>query len=121
MRKLKDKPHAERSIRYVRERFFKGGSFRDLQDCRRQAERWCREVAGLRVHGTMLRSRSLEEKATLTQEFARRMLPLFASGRLAPVIDAVYALEDVAEAHRHMEANANFGKIVLRVGDGGRP
>lgn len=72
----------------------------------------------LRVHGTMLRSRSLEEKATLTQEFARRMLPLFASGRLVPVIDAVYPLEEVAEAHRHMEANANFGKIVLQVGDG---
>lgn len=52
VRKPKDKPHVERSIQYVRERFFKGGSFRGLEDCRRQAERWCREVAGLRVHGT---------------------------------------------------------------------
>jgi len=39
-------------VRYVRERFFKGGSFRDLEDCRQQAEHWCSEVAGLRVHGT---------------------------------------------------------------------
>lgn len=49
VRKPKDKPHVERSIPYVRERFFKGGSFHDLEDCRQQAERWCREVAGLRV------------------------------------------------------------------------
>ena len=52
MRKPKDKPHVERSIQYVRERFFKGATFRDLEDCRQQAERWCNEVAGLRVHGT---------------------------------------------------------------------
>lgn len=68
----------------------------------------------LRVHGTVLRSRPLEEKAALTQEFARRMLPLFASERIAAVVDRVYPLEEVAEAHRLMESNGNFGKIVLR-------
>jgi putative PIG3 family NAD(P)H quinone oxidoreductase len=68
----------------------------------------------LRVHGTVLRSRPLEEKAALTQEFARRILPLFASERIVPVIDRVFPLEEVAEAHRFMESNANFGKIVLR-------
>ena len=50
--KARAKPHVERSIQYLRERFFKGGTFRDLEDCREQAKRWCREVAGLRVHGT---------------------------------------------------------------------
>ena len=55
VRKPKDKPHVERSVLYVRERFFKGGSFSGLEDCRQQAERWCREVAGLRVHGTTRR------------------------------------------------------------------
>ena len=68
----------------------------------------------LRVHGTVLRSRPLEEKAQLTQQFVQRLLPLFASGRLAPVVDRVFPLEEVAEAHRYMESNANFGKIVLR-------
>ncbi len=68
----------------------------------------------LRVHGTVLRSRPLEEKAELTQQFARRLLPLFEGGRLTPVVDRVFALEEVAEAHRYMESNANFGKIVLR-------
>ena len=52
VRRPKDKPHVERGVRYMRERFFKGASFRDLDDCREQAGRWCREVAGLRVHGT---------------------------------------------------------------------
>jgi transposase len=47
-----DKPKVERHIHYVRERFWKGGTFTDLADARRQAERWCREVAGQRVHGT---------------------------------------------------------------------
>jgi hypothetical protein len=52
VRHPKDKPHVERHIQYVRGRFFKGGSFRDLEDCRDQATTWCKQVAGLRVHGT---------------------------------------------------------------------
>ena len=52
VRKPTDKPHTERNVPYVRERFWKGGTFADLPDARSQAERWCREVAGCRVHGT---------------------------------------------------------------------
>ena len=52
VRKPRDKPHVEAAVKFTRERFFKGGSFKDLDDCRGQAERWCRDVAGLRVHGT---------------------------------------------------------------------
>lgn len=51
----RDKPQVERHIQYVRERFWKGGTFADLADVRAQAERWCREVAGQRVHGTTRR------------------------------------------------------------------
>jgi transposase len=47
-----DKPKVERHIHYVQERFWKGGTFADLADARVQAARWCREVAGQRVHGT---------------------------------------------------------------------
>jgi transposase len=47
-----DKPKVERAIQYVRERFWKGGTFADLAGARAQATRWCREVAGQRVHGT---------------------------------------------------------------------
>ena len=52
VRHTKDKPKVERGIQYVRERFFKGGEFRDLADLREQARDWCRDVAGLRIHGT---------------------------------------------------------------------
>jgi putative PIG3 family NAD(P)H quinone oxidoreductase len=63
--------------------------------------------------GTTLRTRPLEEKVAVTRRFAAEMLPLFDSGALRPVIDSRYAFADIAEAHRHMEANANAGKIVV--------
>lgn len=69
----------------------------------------------LSVRGTGLRGRPLEEKATLTQEFVRRVLPLIARGRIVPVIDRVFPLDQVGEAHRRMESNENFGKIVLAI------
>ncbi|MEX2446896.1 MAG: NAD(P)H-quinone oxidoreductase [Dehalococcoidia bacterium] len=69
------------------------------------------------VRGTGLRGRPLEEKATLVQAFVQRVVPLFANETIVPVIDRVFPLEEVAEAHRMMEANANFGKIVLQVAD----
>jgi NADPH:quinone reductase len=73
-------------------------------------------VLNKRVHivGTMLRSRSLEEKISLAREFSERMLPLFESGALRPVIDRVFSFKEVRDAHRHMESDSNFGKIVLR-------
>jgi transposase len=55
VRHPQDKPRVERGITYVRERFWKGGDFVDLADARTQATRWCREVAGQRVHGTTRR------------------------------------------------------------------
>jgi putative PIG3 family NAD(P)H quinone oxidoreductase len=65
--------------------------------------------------GTVLRSRPLEEKAGTSRRFADEVLPLFTSGVLRPVIDRRFALDDVADAHRHMEADANIGKILLDV------
>ena len=50
-----DKPIVENSVRYVRERFFKGETFIDLDDVARRALVWCREVAGRRIHGTTRR------------------------------------------------------------------
>ena len=55
VRRPKDKPKVERGVPYVRERFFKGGDFKDLTDVREQAQSWCRDVAGLRIHGTTRR------------------------------------------------------------------
>ena len=69
----------------------------------------------LTLVGTALRSRPIEEKIAVTQRFAAEVLPLFAGGRLRPIVDSRFGLDDVASAHARMEANANTGKIVLAV------
>jgi putative PIG3 family NAD(P)H quinone oxidoreductase len=69
----------------------------------------------LTVRGTLLRSRSLEEKAAATRAFEKSVLPHIASGRIRAVVDQVLPMAEAAEAHRLMESNANFGKIVLKV------
>ena len=51
----------------------------------------------------------------MTADFAALMLPRFGDGELRPVIDSVFDWDDVREAHERMGANANVGKIVLRV------
>jgi putative PIG3 family NAD(P)H quinone oxidoreductase len=69
----------------------------------------------LRVIGSTLRSRSLEEKIAITRAFAARVLPLLDSGAVRAVVDTVYDLADAAAAHEYVAANKNFGKVVLRV------
>ena len=63
--------------------------------------------------GTTLRARPIERKLALSQRFIDEVLPLFDSGALRPVIDSRFAFDDIADAHRHMEANANVGKILI--------
>lgn len=71
----------------------------------------------LTVIGTVLRSRSLAEKADLTAAFARDVLPLLASGQVRPVLDKAFRLDDVAAAHAYLESNDTIGKVVLQVRD----
>lgn len=68
----------------------------------------------LTIRGTTLRARSIEEKIAATDAFARDVVPLLANGQVRPTIDAVFAMGDVAEAHRRMASNATVGKLVLR-------
>jgi len=67
----------------------------------------------LTIVGTMLRSRSAEEKATATRLFAEQVVPLLADGTITTVVDRVYKLEEIREAHARLESNESFGKIVL--------
>jgi len=69
----------------------------------------------LTVRGTVLRARSIEEKATAIRLFARHVVPLLADGSVKPVTDRSYPLTEVREAHARMESNENFGKIILVV------
>ena len=67
--------------------------------------------------GSLLRPRDLGFKSLLADEIARNVWPAVAEGRLRPVIDAVFPLEQAAEAHRRMEAGELIGKIVLTMQD----
>jgi NADPH:quinone reductase-like Zn-dependent oxidoreductase len=63
--------------------------------------------------GTVLRSRSAEEKAAVTAAFVRDVVPGLASGALHPVVDVVLPLEQVAAGHARLDENAATGKIAL--------
>jgi putative PIG3 family NAD(P)H quinone oxidoreductase len=69
----------------------------------------------IRLIGTVLRVRPLEEKIAAGQMLAKNLSPLVAEGKLVPVVDRVLPLEKASDAHDLMAANANFGKIVLEV------
>jgi NADPH:quinone reductase-like Zn-dependent oxidoreductase len=69
----------------------------------------------LTLRGTVLRARSNEEKAAATENFAHDVVPLLEKGIVKPVVDKVYRMEEIREAHRLMESNANFGKIVVLI------
>jgi NADPH:quinone reductase-like Zn-dependent oxidoreductase len=70
----------------------------------------------VQLTATTLRARSLAYKAELTRQASAFLLPRLEDGRVRPVLDSVFALEQAAEAHRRMEENRNTGKIVLAVG-----
>jgi putative PIG3 family NAD(P)H quinone oxidoreductase len=69
------------------------------------------------IIGTVLRARPLEEKIIATQTFAEEIVPLFAKGILRATIDSEFALADIQAAHKRMETNETFGKIVLKIAD----
>lgn len=71
----------------------------------------------LTIRGTVLRSRSIDEKALVLDAFRDQMLQKFSSDppQLRPFIDKVFALEDVAEAHRYIEDDRNIGKVLLKL------
>jgi NADPH:quinone reductase len=69
----------------------------------------------LRVFGTVMRARSLEEKALMTRAVEKAVLPGFASGDLSVFVAASYPLEDVAAAYERFQAGGKLGKIVLEM------
>lgn len=67
------------------------------------------------IRGTVLRTRPAAEKAAATEAFARDVVPLLATRAVRPVIDRVFPLDQIREAHELLESNRTFGKIVLRM------
>ena len=72
-------------------------------------------VRRLTISGSTLRPQSDAAKADIAQGLRDHVWPLVAAGRMAPVMDQVFALSDAAAAHARMESGAHIGKIVLKV------
>jgi putative PIG3 family NAD(P)H quinone oxidoreductase len=68
------------------------------------------------IIGSVLRSRPVSEKGEIVAEFTRRALPKFADRTVVPIIEKVFTLDQVVDAHRMMEEDRHFGKIVIRIG-----
>jgi putative PIG3 family NAD(P)H quinone oxidoreductase len=69
----------------------------------------------LTLRGTVLRSRPLEEKILAARALERNLAPLFADKTLRPVVDRVLPLAQAGEAHKIVQSNQTFGKVVLEV------
>jgi len=69
----------------------------------------------LHIIGTVLRARSLQEKIAITTAFAHEVVPLLEKGSIQPVIDSLFPLKKIQDAHRRLESNETFGKVVLTV------
>jgi NADPH2:quinone reductase len=63
--------------------------------------------------GSTLRARSVEDKGKIARAVEQHVLPLIAAGRVKPVIDSTFSLEQAAAAHARMESSVHIGKIVL--------
>jgi len=69
------------------------------------------------IIGSVLRSRPVKDKAAIVAEFTRSALPKFADRSIVPIIEKILPIDQVVEAHRMMEEDVHFGKIVLKIAD----
>ena len=67
------------------------------------------------ITGSRLRPRSVSEKTALRDQIEKQVWPLFDDGKLRPVVDSVFPLEEAAEAHKRMQAGGHIGKILLQM------
>jgi putative PIG3 family NAD(P)H quinone oxidoreductase len=65
------------------------------------------------LHATSLRARPVEEKAAIVSGVRHDVWPLLEAGRVRPVVDRVFGLDEAAEAHRYVEDSRHFGKVLL--------
>ncbi|HSF92358.1 MAG TPA: NAD(P)H-quinone oxidoreductase [Paracoccaceae bacterium] len=67
----------------------------------------------LTVTGSTLRPQSVEAKARIAESLREKVWPLIDTGKIGPVMDSTFPLEDAADAHRRIESAGHIGKIVL--------
>jgi transposase len=101
VRSPKDKPRVERTVQYVRSNFFAGEEFLDLADAQTRAARWCRDTAGLRVHGTT--------QARPAQAFAELEAPMLLAR------PAAYDVPTFATCKVHRDYHIEVGKALYSI------
>lgn len=69
------------------------------------------------IIGSVLRSRPVKDKGEIVAEFTKTALPKFADRTIVPIIEKVFPIDQIVEAHRMMEEDKHFGKIVLKIAD----
>lgn len=69
------------------------------------------------IIGSVLRSRPVSEKGEIVAEFTKRALPRFADRTIIPIIEKSFPIDQIVDAHRMMEEDKHFGKIVLKIAD----
>ena len=123
VRSPKDKPRVENQVAYVRESWFDGESFTSLEDARDRATIWCRDVAGMRVHGT---TRAVPRDKFLSDE-APLMLPAPTTPFDVPVwveaakvhpdhhIQVARALYSVPSIHRNKTVRARADRALVKI------
>ena len=67
------------------------------------------------VTGSTLRPRSIQDKAVIAEALREIVWPMIEAGRIAPVMDSTFSLDQAADAHRRIESSGHIGKIVLQV------
>ncbi len=85
-----------------------GSSIPNLDLRRLLSKRW-------QLIGSTLRALSVARKTEIISAFSSQFLPMFGDGRLQAIIDSVYDVAEINEAHARMEQNRNIGKIVVRL------
>lgn len=71
----------------------------------------------LRVFGVSNKLRTLPHRIEAARRFSRDLLPLIAQGAVVPLVDRVYAFDQLGAAQRDMETNQQVGKLVLSIRD----
>jgi NADPH:quinone reductase-like Zn-dependent oxidoreductase len=71
----------------------------------------------LTLFGVSNKMRSVEQRAAGMPAFAADLMPAIADGRLRPLVDRVFAFDELPAAQHHMESNQHLGKIVLKISD----
>jgi len=69
------------------------------------------------IIGSVLRSRPVAEKGDIIAEFTKTALPKFADRSIVPIIEKVFSIDEIVDAHGMMEEDKHFGKIVLKIAE----